>query len=54
MAFAGDRMSGVIIKYAGDAGDARLVNRIGSWVAEIVDVKSGTGSDPFFRGPFEL
>jgi len=28
MAFLGDRTSGVILKYAGKAGDTRLVNRI--------------------------
>jgi len=31
-----------------------LVKESGSGSAEIVDVKSGTVSDPFFRGPIEL
>ena len=31
-----------------------MVNRIGPGSAEIVDEKSGTGCNAFFRGPFEL
>jgi len=41
--------------FAGDCVSA-LINRLGSGSAEIVDVKLGTGSesDQFFCGPFEL
>ena len=55
MAFSGYRTSWVILKYAGEAGDARLVKiESGPESAEIVHVKSSTGFDSFFRGPFEL
>ena len=42
MAFAGDR---VWVAWYIESGPES---------AKIVDVKSGTGSDPFFCGPFEL